>query len=281
MAISTGVGLGIIVGLNLPGKKTVFRLTLLWTACLFMFPLIITQGIWVRRVLEKMPDGLPPNEGIINPDTVGSESENRPQPNSRVDLRIIGIGDSVIAGVGVEHMKDSLTAKLAGQLANESGQHVDWSSHGVNGDRAREVLEKVPGISASKVDLVVISVGVNDVSRLTSVTRWQFEITALIAALRERFGAPIVFLGLPPMGRFSGLPQPLRYAMGVRAELLDLMLRNAAIVIDDVYWSDSFSAFDETHVARDGYHPNERACEIGAGQILSAIDVQKIMSRVN
>ncbi len=245
-----------------------------------MFPLIIPQGIWVRRVLDKMPDGSPPNEGKIQADATGSKSGNCIQPNAdaipHAIIRIIGIGDSVIAGVGVESMKNSLTAEIAKQIANESGRDVEWSAHGVNGDRVRDILEKVPGIPASNVDLVIISVGVNDVTRLTSVTRWQFEITALIAALRERFGAPIVFLGLPPMGRFSGLPQPLRFAMGVRSELLDSMLKNAASVIDDVYWSDSFSAFDEAHVARDGYHPNERACEIGARQILSAINLHDI-----
>lgn len=204
-----------------------------------------------------MPGGLPPNEGVFG------EDENV--------LHVIGVGDSVIAGVGVGHLSESITARVAEQLAQSSGRSVHWSAYGCNGDRARELIDKIPHVPGKKVDLVLVSIGVNDVSRLTSVVRWQLEITALIAALRERFRAPIVFMGLPPMGEFPVLPHPLRFALGIRAALLDLMLKNAASVIDDVHWADSFSEFDESHIATDGFHPNERACRTGAQQIVGVL----------
>jgi lysophospholipase L1-like esterase len=229
------------------------KLTLLWTCCLFLFPLLILQGLWARHRIEKLPDGLPPHEG-----TVGTVER---------ELRIIGVGDSVVAGVGVEHLSQSLTAKVAEALSAQFGYKVSWSAYGANGDQARDLIRKIEALPSEKVDAVIVSIGVNDVSGLTPITRWQFEITTMIAMLKDHFQAPIVFMGLPPMGRFPGLPQPLRFALGTRAAMLDLMLKNAARVVPGVHWSDS--NLELAPVASDGYHPNEVACEMVAREIVA------------
>jgi lysophospholipase L1-like esterase len=223
-----------------------------WAGCLFLFPLLLLQGLLVRRTIERLPDGLPPNRGNAG----GGERE----------LQIVGVGDSVIAGVGVEHLAQSLTAKVAEELARTMGCTVHWSAFGTNGDQARDLIARIDGLPGEKVDAVIVSIGVNDVSGLTSVTRWQFEITTMIAALKDHFEAPIVFIGLPPMGKFPGLPQPLRFALGVRADMLDLILKNTAAVVPGVYWSNS--CLEEAPVARDGYHPSELACEMVASKIV-------------
>ena len=100
-----------------------------------------------------------------------------------------------------------------------------------------------------------------------------------MAALRERFGAPIVFVGLPPMGRFTGLPQPLRFALGVRAALLDRVLVQASSVIEDVFWFDATASFNEKHLAIDGYHPGESGCEICAEQIVSLLSSEALFNQ--
>lgn len=248
-------------------NKILLRLTLKWTACLFLLPLIIIQGAWIKRIFKKLVIASPPNEGVFSPNITDEGN----------GFLIAGVGDSVIAGIGVNEMRESLTARLAEKIAVQSPLPVRWLAYGCDGDRARDLLGKIPNYPRQNADLVVISIGVNDVMGMTSVTRWQFEITAIIGALREAFRAPIVFVGLPPMGRFPALPQPLRYAMGIRAELLDLMLRNAATVIHDVYWIDSSSFFDASHLAADGFHPNESACDLIAGQIMSTTEIETLL----
>ncbi len=238
---------------------------ILWTSVLFLFPLLLVQGMWIRKSIRRLPDGMPPDEG-------------RTGEGDR-EIRIIGVGDSVIAGVGVKHMSGSLTASVARLLAEKSGRTVLWAARGNNGDKVSDLIARIPDIGWEPVDLVVVSVGVNDVSGLTSLARWQRRIGELIAVLKRHFSAPVVFLGLPPMGKFSGLPQPLRFALGVRASMLDFLLRQAALVNHDVYWSDSQSVFDETHVADDGYHPNEEACRIGARQIIRVLEDRNVLNR--
>jgi lysophospholipase L1-like esterase len=220
---------------------------------LFLFPLLLLQGMWVRRRIEKLPDGKPPHHGIA-----GAHEK---------ELRIIGVGDSVIAGVGVDTLAQSLTAKVAEELADATKSTVHWSAFGSNGDKARDLIGKIGELPNEKVDAVIVSIGVNDVSGLTLITRWQFEITTMIAVLKDYFHAPIVFMGLPPMGKFPALPQPLRFALGTRAAMLDLMLKNAALVVPGVQWSNS--NLEEAPVASDGYHPNEVACEMIAREIVS------------
>lgn len=208
--------------------------------------------MWVRRRIEKLPDGIPPHQGIAG--------------DNKKELRIIGIGDSVIAGVGVETLAQSLTAKVAEELAEAANSTVHWSAFGCNGDKTRDLIQKIETLPIGKVDAVIISIGVNDVSGLTPISRWQFEITTIIGMLKDRFQAPIIFMGLPPMGKFPALPQPLRFALGTRAAMLDLMLKNAALVVPGVQWSDSNLV--EAPVASDGYHPNEVACEMVAREIV-------------
>ncbi len=228
---------------------------------------MLVQGIWTRHSIEKLPEARSPNEGI-------ADGEGQP-------IHIIGIGDSVIAGVGVESLSESLTACVAGKLSSKMNRSVSWAAYGCNGDRARNLIAKVAHLSNEEVDQVLVSIGVNDVSSVTSVTRWHLEINALIDELKQHFGAPIVFMGLPPMGAFPGLPQPLRFVLGVRAAMLDQILMNVTQKHDDVFWSDTFSRMDfrnpmKVLVARDGYHPDKQACEISAKKIAMLV-IEKIL----
>ena len=223
------------------------RLTILWTLCLFLAPLLVLQGLLVRARTVALPAALGPSNGQVGE---GSSS-----------LLLLGIGDSVIEGLGVAHVEEALTRQLALKLHQQNSRPILLQTQGRNGDRVRDLIARLPLLDGVEPDLVLVSIGVNDVSHLTSVTRWQWEVTHLIAELKLRFSAPIVFLGIPPMGQFSALPQPLRFALGVRARLLDQTLQQAAKLLSGIYWFDTASGFQAQLLARDGYHPGPLACE--------------------
>jgi lysophospholipase L1-like esterase len=223
------------------------RLTILWTLCLFLAPLLVLQGLLVRARTVALPAARGPSNGQVGE---GSSS-----------LLLLGIGDSVIEGLGVANVEEALTRQLALKLHQQNSRPILWQTQGRNGDRVRDLIARLPLLDGVEPDLVLVSIGVNDVSHLTSVTRWQWEVTHLIAELKLRFSAPIVFLGIPPMGQFSALPQPLRFALGVRARLLDQTLQQAAKLLSGIYWFDTASGFQAQLLARDGYHPGPLACE--------------------
>jgi lysophospholipase L1-like esterase len=96
---------------------------------------------------------------------------------------------------------------------------------------------------------------VNDTTHFTSLARWRRELLAIVGALRRRCSGPIVLAGVPPLGRFTALPQPLRAWLGLRARILDAALREAIAADADVCHLPT-PPLEPRHLARDGYHPS-------------------------
>ena len=219
---------------------------------MFLLPLLLVQGLYIRRAALRLPEARGLNKSQV-----------------REDAYIIGLGDSVIAGVGIDKLEHALTAQLAASISMESGQAVSWSAHGVNGDRVRDLIARVKLLPVERPSLLLISIGANDVSHFTSLTVWQLEISNLIADLKEKYKAPIIFLGLPPMGQFPALPQPLRFALGIRSAMLDHTLKCAGELINGVHWYKTSSISVDMALANDGYHPSDKACSILAMDMAS------------
>jgi lysophospholipase L1-like esterase len=216
------------------------KLTLLWTACLFLAPILLLQGIWTRKRALKLPEA------------AGSRSGGDAGP-----LMLV-LGDSVVAGVGVATTSEALPAQLAAALTRKTGTAYRWRALGSNGHRLQDVLLTLQQIQflEEKPDLIVINVGVNDVSKLTSLTRWQLQLTTLVSEVKQKFSAPLILLGLPPMHVFPLLPQPLRFALGVRAKMLDHSLQKIAGLLPGVFFVSTELPMQAEFMAVDGYHPS-------------------------
>ena len=240
--------------------RSLLRLSLVWWASLVLLPLLLIQASMTRRLVLRLPEGQPPNEGSFGSAMEGEQS-----------FTIVGLGDSVIAGVGVTNMSESLTANVARQFSIVTGQASNWYAYGVNGETINDLLQRVSKINPQDANALVVSIGVNDVTRLTSLVRWQFRVTHLVTALKSMTNGPVIILGVPPMQRFTALPQPLRWVLGIRATMLDVSLEQIGQLVDRVYWVDSLLNFDESHLARDGFHPNPVACDLIAQQIVSLL----------
>lgn len=222
------------------------RLFFLWTACLLLFPILALQGLWVRR------------QAIQLPEAIGARA------SSVSERLLVVLGDSVVAGVGVDERHQALPAKLAGEMSLMDGSTWAWRAMGTNGDRLKDILQHVPRLSLleQKPDMVVVNVGVNDVTKLTSLMRWQLEITTLVSQLKQGLDVPVVFLGLPPMQHFSLLPQPLRFALGVRAQILDQSLERVANLLPNIHFVKTELSLQEGFMASDGYHPSAEGVEV-------------------
>jgi hypothetical protein len=234
------------------------RLSLLWTLCLFLSPLLVLQGLWVRRTAERLPEA------------VGSHA------GGEGEYRILVMGDSVVAGVGVKETKDALPARLSQQISALRAKGVSWRSFGHNGDQLRDMLRRLPMIEGP-AELVVVNIGVNDVTGLTSMMRWQLELTSLVAELTQRFRAPIVFLGLPPVHSFPLLPQPLRFALGVRARMLDHSLKRVGELVPSVTYIATDLPLDTADMAEDGYHPSVAIIDAWVLKIAARIQQENLI----
>jgi lysophospholipase L1-like esterase len=205
---------------------------------------VAAQGLTARRTIERLPaaDGA---EGSHGP-TVGDP------------LRLVVLGDSVAAGVGITHHDATLAGRLAVLLAGDRG--VRRSVIAQSGLTAAGVTVLVGGHpELSSADVVVVSVGVNDAKALHSTARWRDELTTLLDAVTESApNARVVLLGVPDLALFNRLPRPLRSVLGVRSRALDKAGRGVVSRYPRVHHLRLLKPVPiDGAFAADGFHPSE------------------------
>ncbi|HST62275.1 MAG TPA: SGNH/GDSL hydrolase family protein [Longimicrobium sp.] len=179
------------------------------SAVALLAPLLMRQGRRVRRTTPRLPEAAGPRTGEV--------------PGRGAPVRLLVLGESTAAGVGAADHGEGLAGQVAGVLAGETGRPVHWRVLGRNGATAASTREELLG-PADEVaaDVVVVALGVNDTLRLRAPGRWTRDLRLLVGEVRARCGTvPVILAGVPPMGVFPGLPQPLRGVLGLRATVLD------------------------------------------------------------
>lgn len=216
----------------------------LLAAKLALGPILLPQAHWLRLTALRMPEPEGPREG-----TVGAGAPA---------ARVLVLGDSSAAGVGVADQAQALALPLAHGLHERLGAAVGWqlvAKTGVNASQAHAMLASAPLHPAG---VAVVALGVNDVSSQTSAGRFTGQMEQLWEELRGRTGARwAVFCGLPPMHMLPAVPRPLRWYLGRYADWLDDALvdwtQSRGLGYCGLRW-----ASDPAALALDGFHPGPR-----------------------
>lgn len=214
-----------------------------------ILPLVVPQALWVRKTAPRFADASGPRAGCAEaPDGAVAGTERQ----------LLAVGDSIIAGVGAATLDEALVGRLAAALAERLGVDVSWRAFGVTGINSERLLEALPDeLPAGPADFVLLNVGVNDLTRMTRSRRFIGNIHGLHDLLRKRYPqALLVINGLPPLGLFPLLPQPLRAVLGLRARILNRELaRTVAAMPGAVFVPLEFDAKPDSF-ADDGFHPS-------------------------
>lgn len=213
---------------------------LFWGAVPFLLP----QALYVRKTAPRSAAAAGPTE-----DSTGDGDE----------IRLLAVGDSIIAGVGAAELSRALVGQTAEAIALSLDCSVSWQAYGVSGYKSSTILERlVPELPDLAADFVIVSVGVNDITGLTSISAWRKNLSLLLESLRQHSPeAAIAVAGMPPMHRFPLLPQPLRATFGLRSRSFDEQL--ISIVDEFANTVHVPVEFDPGpgKFAPDGYHPSE------------------------
>lgn len=219
------------------------RAGLWWGLALAALPLALPLALHTRRTALRLPPAAGAQSGLAGAGLGGAP------------LRLVLIGESTVAGVGVEAQEAALAGQLAQALAARLQRPVAWRACGENGITAGEACERLLPLALSEpADLVLLVFGVNDTTHLSSLARWEDSLRALSRALSAR-GERVVFTGVPPIQHFSALPWLLRRLLGLRAALLDAELRRLSAQ-ECAQYARLELEFAEEYLARDGYHPS-------------------------
>ena len=127
---------------------------------------------------------------------------------------------------------------------------------GTTARAARRLL--VPQLDGPDYDAVLVALGVNDLLRLRSRRAWRRDVAALLAALAGhlRPGGLVVVAGLPDLGRFPSLPQPLRAVLALHARALDSGSAQVAARTPHAVHAPAPPLEGDDFFATDGFHPS-------------------------
>ncbi len=208
-------------------------------------PLLLVQGLYVRLVTERLaPAG--DRRGCV-----GSGARA---------IRLVGVGDSIIAGVGVQRAADGLLGQLAARLADRENATVEWLAVGQSGATIEVVLgTMLEAVIQEAPALVLISAGVNDAVAGTAPASFKRRLRSVVDRLAGNASRAVVFAGIPPLSSFPALPRPLATLLARRGAALSAAAAELAGYrgLKVVRFP---STLDRAEFARDGFHPGPRAC---------------------
>jgi lysophospholipase L1-like esterase len=141
---------------------------------------------------------------------------------SSKSIRLLCLGDSVAAGCGLQS-NDEACAGVFARATSEAlgGRDVTWRVLARNGYTANRIERKhVPRIGSFDPDLVLLSVGVNNLLAMQSSAVFENELTSLLRSIRRSVPAhaSVVVMGMPPMSMFVALTPLLRVYAGHKAK---------------------------------------------------------------
>jgi lysophospholipase L1-like esterase len=197
----------------------------------------------VRRSIPKLPPAPPPWWGEVR----------GPSP-----VRVLGFGDSTIAGVGVEDPTLGLVAQFSEALHREFGRGVTWRSVGESGATSKDLLQRFLSDAVHEAaDVVLVSVGANDAKDLkplgNTIRRFERILEALTAG---HPGATLLFSSLPAFFRMPALPQPLRGIIYAHSQAIERSVRPLIESYPNAFMSPPPPKYHDTFFAPDGFHPS-------------------------
>lgn len=251
-------------------------------------PIYLYQGVKVKRDTVRLPEP----EGDRRGQVPLNEFASLAVDNSARALSIMVVGDSAAAGVGSDHQQQALAGRLIPALQQQPliNQHFDvlnWSVQATTGHTSFDILRRLYVLPkpAQAVDVMAVSVGVNDTTSNISLSKWQQQIHEIITIAQRKFGVKsLIFLSLPLMAQMPALPAPLNSYVGAKAAQLDKALQQ--ICNDSIgvhYMATDWASMIADHskggaldkkamFAIDGFHPSAITYKYWAQQLANLIN---------
>lgn len=211
-------------------------------ARMLLSPLLAAQAVGVRRRALCLPEPEGPRTG---------------RTGAGPPLSLLIIGDSSAAGVGVARQQDA----LSGQLTRRLAQRFDlrWRLQARTGATTGSTLADLATAKPEPFDVIITALGVNDVTRLLPYPLWLRRQRALLERLRLLYGPRRIYVsGVPPVGSFPLLPDPLRWTLGRQALRFDQGLAALLHGTSDAVHVPFDLPMDPSLMAEDGFHPSAR-----------------------
>ena len=228
------------------------------TATLALFPALLIQGNRVKKNTIRLSEAERSRDGITGQGQT---------------LTLLILGDSAAAGVGVAHQNDALLGAVVSALQHQ--YQVHWRLEAQSGDTTSQVIQKTQKMVNQKYDVVVTSVGVNDVTRLMSARTWIKQQQQFYQLIQAKFQPELIIAtGVPPMHLFPALPNPLSWLFGQYAKQMNFQLEKMIVKQKDMQWIEyDIQKYQSMNLemAKDGFHPSKEIYQIWGKDVADRI----------
>lgn len=163
-----------------------------------LYGVLRAEAMMARRAIGDPLDEPPPNPS-------GWYGRKRPGPAIRVAL----LGDSGAAGYGADHVEETPGAHLASGIAAAADRRVYLGCFAVVGAQTSDLMDQVDRALLIEPELVIISIGANDVTHGVLPSQSVTELARCLARLREA-GVEVVMGTCPDLGTVRPISPPLK-----------------------------------------------------------------------
>lgn len=224
---------------------------------LMLAPVLIYQGKQVRKNTPRLPEAAGLRKGI--------------QGNGGKQIRLLILGDSAAAGVGVDDQTNALSGQILACFGEEF--RVEWILIAKTGATTADTLTHMESLPSAVFDIAVTSLGVNDVKAGVAKDQWMANQKKLVCLLREKFKVKrLLISAVPPMEMFPALPWPLGFYLGLCSSQMNRSMRVWLATQADCEFLEFNLPFDEGLMAEDGFHPGPKLHTLWGREIFERIN---------
>ena len=254
-------------------------------------PVYLYQGRKIKRDTVRLAEPNGERHGQVQLDNPAGNLPNTLKDYRQQTLNLMIVGDSAAAGVGSQTQQEALVGNLIPLLTQQpiiqtTFNTLNWSLQATTGHTSFDILRRLYVLPAPSqpIDMMVLSVGVNDTTSNVSASQWQQQIENIITIVQRKFGVrELIFLSLPPMAQMPAIPAPLNNFVGAKASILDNTLQQVCAAHDGVtYMATDFARMIDEHsngtpidirvmFASDGFHPSSLMYGYWAQQLVELI----------
>ena len=151
--------------------------------------------MWLRKKVMRLLPPKDPPEGLC--------------PGQKQGLKIIGLGESTMAGVGIPKHSETLTGLMASRLNAMTDRSIEWKMLTENGLTIEQLNELIKKQDLLDAEIIMVAIGGNDVIKLTSPWKWEKQLKNCLFLLQTKSRDPlIIFSHVPPAVSYTHLTLP-------------------------------------------------------------------------
>ena len=130
--------------------------------------------MWLRKKVMRLLPPQDPPEGLCLGQKYG--------------LKIIGLGESTMAGVGLPKHSETLTGLTASRLNAMTDQSIEWKILAENGLTIEQLNELIKKQDLLDAEIIMVAIGGNNVFKLTSLWKLEKQLKNCLFLLKKKVG---------------------------------------------------------------------------------------------